>query len=770
MRGQFLVLMALSAASALPAGAQPPELRLEPAAGGSVEGLVTTADGRAVAGAHVSLVGVPEATSTSDADGRFRLSNLPPGTHRLRAQLEGYGRRERPVEVQPGATTRLNLALPFLPFSETVTVTATRSDRKLGDSPADLTVLTREDLQRGSAPALDEALKQVPSFSLFRRTSSLVSHPTTQGVSLRGVGASGASRTLVLLDGVPHNDPFGNWVYWDNIPQLQIESIEIAPSGLSYLYGSSAMAGVINVVTRRPEPRTAAGQAYGGNRGSADAELFGSHARGPLAASVGGSYFRTDGYTLVREDQRGPVDVNASSRHRTGNWRAEYSPSPGFTLFQNGRVFAEDRENGTPLQNNSTRETYLGGGLRATSAGGSLWQANVFSHLDDFNSTFSAVAPDRASETLSLAQAVDYKDVGGNAQWTRPLGSSHLLGIGADVRWIEADNAEDVYIPSGANVRDRLIPAQQLYAGAYLQDVVTFRRRAVLTLGLRADHWRNYDASQTEIVNATNATTLTPFPDTSKTKLTPRAGLLWRLGERFALRGSAYGGFRAPSLNELYRPFRVGNVLTQGNPNLGPERLMGGELGLNHALTSSFSWRATGFWDRLDDPIANVTVSVTPSLITRQRQNLGRARIRGVSIDADYQPAHALRIEASYLFSDARVLEFPAAPDTEGNLLPQVPRHRASLRIDYLQPDVVNVSLRGRVESLRFDDDQNRLPLGSFFTADLSLDRRLGDSWGAFLSVGNLFDRRYAVQATPVEQLGTPLTVTAGLRFDLRPR
>ncbi len=768
----LLVLLALSATFAPPAGAQPPQPRVESAAGGSVEGLVTTADGRAVAGARVGLVGMPETKNTSDVDGRFRLPNLAPGTYRLRAELEGFGRRERPVEVQAGATTRLRLALPFLPFSETVTVTATRGERRLGDSPADLTVLTREDLQRWPAVALDDALKQVPSFSLFRRTSSLVSHPTTQGVSLRGVGASGASRTLVLLDGVPHNDPFGNWIYWANIPQLQIESIEVAPSGFSQLYGSSAMAGVINVVTRRPGPRTAALQAFGGSRGSANAEAFGSHTSGPLAASVGGSYFRTDGYALVRENQRGPVDVEAASRHRTGNWRLEYSPSPRFTLFQNGRLFAEDRENGTPLQTNSTRETYLGGGLRATTEGGSLWQANVFTHLDDFKSTFSAVAANRSSETLSLAQAVDYKDVGGNAQWTRGLGKSHLLSVGGDVRWIEADNAEDVFIASGANVRDRLIPAQQRYAGAYLQDVVTAGRRAVVTLGVRADHWRNYDASQTEIVNSTSATTVTPFPDTSKTTVTPRAGLLWHVNDRFALRGSVYGGFRAPSLNELYRPFRVGNVVTNANPNLGPERLLGGELGLNHALSSRFSWRATAFWDRVKDPIANVTIvpPPTPGLITRQRQNLGRARIRGVSGEADYQPSPRLRLQASYLLSDARVLEFPAAPEIEDNLLPQVPRHRASLRLDYLRPEVLNVSLRGRFESRRFDDDQNRLPLASLFVADLTLFRPLGESWGAFVSVENLFDRRYTVQATPVDLLGTPRTVTGGLRFDLRPR
>ncbi|HEY5907937.1 MAG TPA: carboxypeptidase regulatory-like domain-containing protein, partial [Vicinamibacteria bacterium] len=119
-----------------------------------MEGLVTTADGRAVAGAHVGLVGRTEPTSTSDADGRFQISNLGAGQHTLYAELDGFGRRERPIEVRAASTTRLRLALPFLPFSETVTVTATRSERKLGDSPADLTVLTREDLQRWPAPAM----------------------------------------------------------------------------------------------------------------------------------------------------------------------------------------------------------------------------------------------------------------------------------------------------------------------------------------------------------------------------------------------------------------------------------------------------------------------------------------------------------------------------------------------------------------------------------------------------------------------------------------
>ena len=132
-----------------------------------------------------------------------------------------------------------------------------------------------------------------------------------------------------------------------------------------------------------------------------------------------------------------------------------------------------------------------------------------------------------------------------------------------------------------------------------------------------------------ETLNTTQATTLTHFPDTSTTTVSPRAGLLFRLTDHFSLRGAFYQGFRAPTLNELYRPFRVGNVQTNANAKLGPERLTGVEAGFNHSLGRGFFWRATGFWNRVKDPISNVTLSTTPALILRQRQNLGRLRVQG---------------------------------------------------------------------------------------------------------------------------------------------
>src|SRR5207248_10498931 len=118
-----------------------------------------------------------------------------------------------------------------------------------------VSVIDAKDADHAAAQTVDDLLRQVPGFSIFRRSSSIVANPTTQGVSLRGAGASGASRTLVLTDGVPLNDAFGGWVYWDRVPRAAIDRIELVRGGSSDLYGSDATSGVINLLTRPPAAR-----------------------------------------------------------------------------------------------------------------------------------------------------------------------------------------------------------------------------------------------------------------------------------------------------------------------------------------------------------------------------------------------------------------------------------------------------------------------------------------------------------------------------------
>src|SRR3954452_7541362 len=195
-------------------------------------------------------------------------------------------------------------------FADTLVVTAARSRERLTDAVAPTSVLTREDIARSPGLTLDEQLRQIPGFSLLRRSSSLTAHPTSQGVSLRGLGPSGASRTLVLFDGVPLNAPFGGWVYWNRLPLSGLQAVEVARGSLSQLYGSASMGGAIQLLPRAPKPATLEVTARGGDYRTGDLEVFASDApaNGRWGYTLAGRLFNTDGFYIVAPENRGAVD------------------------------------------------------------------------------------------------------------------------------------------------------------------------------------------------------------------------------------------------------------------------------------------------------------------------------------------------------------------------------------------------------------------------------------------------------------------------------
>lgn len=662
---------------------------------------------------------------------------------------------------------------------EPVVVSAGRLEQALPDVPANVTVLTRDDIERSAARTLDDLLRQIPGFSLFRRSSSLVAHPTTQGVSLRGIGPSGVSRTLVLLDGVPLNDPFGGWVYWSKVPLESIERVEVVRGGGSALYGNYALGGVINIVTRRPAASGVQGKIDVGNRETVDANLQTDYVTDPVALSLWGRMFSTGGFPIVNEEQRGDVDIEADLHHQTFIGRVEHSFAPDTSAFLTGSYFHEDRGNGTPLQENSTAAGYLAAGGRLRSGDGSDWQLTLYSQLQTFNSTFTRIFNNRNAEALTLDQEVPSTGVGGALQWTKQLLPMHLVTAGIDARWVEGQSDENVFNFAGTAVTTRReAGGEQRSFGIFAQDIFSPLPRLQITAALRFDFWQNGDASRTERAIATGALTRTGFPTRTDTALSPKLALLYRATDALSLRGAAYQAFRAPTLNELYRQFRVQNVVTLANSSLGPERLTGGEIGLDYALGEAWLAKVTGFWNELKDPISNVTLS--PPLpadcpggtVCRQRQNLGRTRSRGVEVELHYMPTRAWAFSASYLYNESNVVEFPADPSLEGKRVPQVPKHTYTLGVHYLNSRLVNVAVQGRFVGNQFEDDRNEEELGSFFVVDLNLWRPiplpLASASEIFLAVENLFDTTYAVgkdPATGVITTGTPLLVHGGLRF-----
>ena len=224
-------------------------------------------------------------------------------------------------------------------------MTGLRLPRSLDDVPAAVTVIDREQLQRSPHTFADDLVRTVPDVGTFRRSSSAIADPTSQGLNLRGVGPSGVSRALVLRDGLPVNDPFGGWVYWRAMSPLGIDHVEIVPSGASALFGNFALGGVLQVISRPIEPRSIDALAAGGSLGTGRFAVRATDRFGKLGVALDGEALHSSGYAPIVAAQRGDIDGRAASTHGAGGVRLEYDLG-GSTVHAAVRAFGESLDAG----------------------------------------------------------------------------------------------------------------------------------------------------------------------------------------------------------------------------------------------------------------------------------------------------------------------------------------------------------------------------------------------------------------------------------------
>lgn len=736
-----------------------------------VEGLVRDSTGAPVVSAEVTLrAGAFAAKQSTDRAGKFAFLDVPASSGTMRVQAAGFAVVEQSWSGLNPGRVQIEIVLSLSPVTERVLVSAARAETRLADTPASSVLLSRRDLEATPALTLDDTLRQVPGFTLFRRSGSRTANPTTQGVSLRGLGASGASRALVLRDGVPLNDPFGGWVYWDRTPRAALSDVEIVRGGTSSLYGSDALSGVIQFRSREPQAPAVSFETSYGSEVTPDLSLWTGTRAGRWSGHLSADLFRTDGYILVPFSQRGAVDTAANSKHGTGEVGFGYQYGSG-KVFARGSFFDEARHNGTPLQVNNTRigEGVAGADADLSSLGS--FSVRIYGDAQSYSQTFSAIAQDRMSESLTNAQQVPSQQAGGSGQWVRAWGKSQTLVAGFEVQEVIGSSHEQIF-SFGEHRFTNVSGGRQRTAGVFGEDIIRAGSKWVLLPSVRFDAWRNFNAQSVRVpFSPPGPPTLTPFPERTETAFSPRLGVLRSLTPNISAMASVYRAFRAPTLNELYRTFRVGNVVTQNNPDLGPERLTGAEAGFTATLLRrKLDVRSTFFWSDIVNPIANVTLSVTPTLITRQRQNLGRTRSRGVEFDGVVHLTGKVEVSGGYQFADATVVRFPANASLEGLQIPQVPHHQFTLQARYWNPSRLMLSVQGRFVSGQFEDDRNTMLLERYFVLDMLAGRSLGHGVEIFGAIENLLNQRYSVGLTPVPTLGPPLLARIGLRFNYPPR
>jgi iron complex outermembrane recepter protein len=732
----------------------------------TVTGTVRDTTGAVVVGAEVTLRSPQSTQSTKTGpDGGFVFSGVTGSSGSARVTANSFGPAEQSWSAT-SETVQLTFVLQGLQVEEIV-VSATRTEMKLSEVPGSTVLLSSAEIDANPALTTDDLLRQVPGFSLFRRSTSRVANPTTQGVSLRGLGASGPSRALVLEDGIPMVDPFGGWVYWDRIPRAELSSVEVVRGGASSLYGSNALGGVVQFLSRVPKgPSISIDTSYG-TENTPDLSLWAGTVISRWDFEAAADMLRTDGYILVPSSERGTVDTLANSKHATVDGEVGYKISESRRVFLRGSFFNESRNNGTPLTYNSTGTGFGAAGINSALGAHDTIEARVFGLAQGYDQTFSSIATNRSTETLTDIQHVPSQQLGAAAQWEHVL-RGHTLIVGLEAQEVMGASDEQLVLASAYNVAG----GRQRTTGIFGQDIFRIGSKWTLIAGVRWDDWRNFDGSTVRTAIPSGATTVKNFADRSESAFSPRLSLMRALTSNLSVSMSGYRAFRAPTLNELYRSFRQGITVTNSNPLLRAERLTGAEAGLKAtSFGGKLESRGTVFWSDIVDPVTNVTLSVLPppplppTSIIRQRQNLGRTRSLGAELDGVVHVSSFIEISGGYQYVHAYVEDSSAA--LIGKSVPEVPRHQFTWEARYWRPERIMFSVHGRYASLQYDDDLNTLPLGQYYVMDFFTGRQLRSGLTVYVAAENLLNQRYAVtNAPPIVNLGPPILARVGLRYE----
>lgn len=623
-------------------------------------------------------------------------------------------------------------ALPPPPTVEVVVVEAAR----LPPSPTDraFAIVTVGEEAIATAPRLDEALTAVPGVQLFRRTSSNASNPTTQGMSVRSIAGSGASRTLVTLEGVPQNDPFGGWVIWSGLPPIGVEQARIVRGAGAGPYGAGALTGTIQLAERTTVPEDGEYDLYAGERGLlgyAAARAFGD-------LLVTSARETSDGWIPVRTNQTAfdaPLFFNATSA--AVRWAPEIG---GKDLAVRLAGYREARGAGQVGGNARATGAQLSATLADTSPGiGTGWRLQGWVKRSDLENRTGNRTTGITSNEQYATPAWGY---GVNAALRRDLPEGGWE-LGADARLSTGETRERF---GSGFAGQRISGGSQSVAGVYAEG---YRQTGpwLVTGGARLDRWSTFDGHRDQ----TGIAPSSERPDDREGWVpTARAGA--RYGEETYLRAAAYAGFRPPTLNELYRPFALAGSTTQANAALEPEKLYGAEIG-----AGGLSWALTGFYNRLDGAITNVTIA--PSVA--QRQNAGAVDAWGLEGQAEKRWSDAFAVQVAAGYTHARVEGGP----NDGLRPAQTPELTASAAAVWRPVEPLRLRLTARYEGSRWDEDRNTRKLGAATELGLRADWTLTKAVTLYAAAENLTDATVetAQAFDGTESFDQPRTLRLGL-------
>jgi outer membrane receptor protein involved in Fe transport len=659
---------------------------------------------------------------------------------------------------------------PDPPQQQVIVVTGKALPDTVAARAYDVQTIDRNQLANAPSHQIEDILQQIPGLQLFRRSDATSAHPTSQGVTLRALGGNASSRALVVLDGVPQADPFGGWIDWPAYDPSSLEQVRVTRGGGTVPYGPGALAGVIDMTSRTESGGE--GSIEAGSRSSLETSGFAGVDTGAGILTVSGRAGRSDGFIPITAATRGTVDRPAAYDEASLRTRWVTPVASDMELQLGGLAFADGRNRGVPFTGNRTRG--FDASARIVERGNLQWSALVYGQWRNFRSSFASVNADRSSASrVSLQDSVPSDGYGGSFEVRPSLGRGFQLRIGADARYTNGESREFYSYVSGEPTRRRVAGGASQTEGLFTEASLV-RGPLTLSAGARLDHWQIANGKLLEWLIATGASTRTDRYRKREGWLpTARAGAVLHMNEGLSLRSAAYLGWRLPTLNELFRPFRAGADATAANPLLKPERLAGAEVGIEYAK-DGVSASLTGFANRLSDAIANVTFGQGPGVfpgvgfvsgLYQQRENVDAINVRGIEASAEAtRGPWSLRLGAS--LTNAHVSASGVAAHLDCLRPAQTPQLVLTGGVGW-EKGGRSIELQVRRVGAQFEEDLNQRRIRPGTVVDGSLAWPLGNRVQFIARGENLLNEIVIAGLNDdgsVER-ATPRTLWVGLRF-----
>lgn len=619
-----------------------------------------------------------------------------------------------------------------------VVVTATKTEKKVKEVPAAVEVITKEEMDKKNIKRVDDALKSITGVYV-RQNKGIMG--TTDMVTMRGFGKQ--KQVLILMDGQPLNDGYNSSVNLANIPTENIDRIEVIKGPASALYGSNAMGGVINIITKDKARQETTVRLGIGGLGTNSQSIYTSGSTGKL------DYFITA--------QRSAIDgYESNDQYKTDKSKTRQGDNGIKRELYNGKlVYHLDEDSKLSLSGGSNDFKYFyelvpdRGETNEDSWG--LNYENKLNSTSSLKVSYGEKKQDSWYVSGTTYSTTPSKTTNAEVQYNFKLGDKDSFTVGYSRRAEQADSfgkklTNPRNLGSVTATGDNNIGGQTETDSFYIQDERKLNDKTTLYLGGRYDDWRFYDGYTYGYNTGTKKYDTKQTPESKANSFSPKVGVVHKLNDQMTLRSSMGKAFRAPNIYELAKDWEGSTgTIYKCNPNLQPEEATNYEIGFDYQPDKNLLVKLNVFHTDVSDAI-DQKKTIEAGRTVQQFINSGKARVDGFEIGLNKRLSDAWSSFVNYTYTDAKIKSSDVAPENEGKQIAGVPKELFKVGVDYSEG-----RWQGSLSGNYVSDANGSTKIGesgygyygSYFTVDTKVSYKMTKDTTISLSVDNLLDRDY---------------------------